>query len=94
MSEHELARQAVERAAANIRSEAGRGGRLKLTTAILSGSPKSAIVEEAERWGADLIVVGSHGSQSWEQMLLGSVSQRVATHAKCPVEVVSRENRI
>jgi nucleotide-binding universal stress UspA family protein len=45
-------------------------------------------VDEAEEWDADLIVVGSHGYQSWERMLLGSVSQSVAAHAECSVEIV------
>ena len=35
------------------------------------------ILNEAESWGADLIVVGSHGYRVWERFLLGSVSQSV-----------------
>jgi nucleotide-binding universal stress UspA family protein len=46
------------------------------------------ILDEAESWGADLIVVGSHGYRAWERFLLGSVSQSVVSHAKCSVEVV------
>ena len=46
------------------------------------------ILDEAQRWGADLIVVGSHGYRAWERFLLGSVSQMVVSHAKCSVEVV------
>ena len=53
-------------------------------------SPKDAIVEEAERWGADLIVVGSHGYRGPERALLGSVSHAVATQAKCSVEIARR----
>ena len=52
------------------------------------GSPKRVIIDEAERWKPDLIVVGSHGYPAWERMLLGSVSQAVLSHAKCSVEVV------
>jgi nucleotide-binding universal stress UspA family protein len=52
------------------------------------GSPRAVILEEAERLGADLIVVGSHGYRAWERFLLGSVSQAVVLHAKCSVEVV------
>ena len=55
---------------------------------ILLGSPKSVILDEAEDWRADLIVVGSHGYRAWERFLLGSVSQSVVSHAKCSVEVV------
>ena len=54
----------------------------------VQGAPKSVILDEAETWGADLIVVGSHGYRAWERFLLGSVSQAVVAHAKCSVEVV------
>jgi len=87
--EHEQARAAVEQAAARLR-EGQQNGELRITTQVLRGSPKRVIVEEAERWGADLIVVGSHGLKSWERLLLGSVSQTVALHAPCSVEVVRR----
>lgn len=55
---------------------------------IVPGSPRTVILEEAEEWGADLIIVGSHGYRAWERFLLGSVSQSVVSHAKCSVEVV------
>jgi len=55
---------------------------------FLAGPPRSVILDEAERWGADLIVVGSHGYGRWERFLLGSVSQSVVSHAKCSVQVV------
>jgi len=54
----------------------------------LPGPPRTVILDEAEKWGADLIVVGSHGYNAWERFLLGSVSQSVVSHAKCSVEVV------
>jgi nucleotide-binding universal stress UspA family protein len=79
-------REAVERAAAQLRG--GAAGGLQVSTEVLTGSAKRTIVEESEAWGADLIVVGSHGYKSWERMLLGSVSQAVAAHARCSVEIV------
>lgn len=85
--EQERARQAVEGAATKLR-EGAESRSLQVTTDVLTGSPKRVIVEEAEGWGADLIVVGSHGYRSWERMLLGSVSQAVAMHAECSVEIV------
>ena len=63
---------------------------IKFTSEILQGSPKQVILDEAARWGAELIVVGSHGYGAWSRFLLGSVSQAVVTHAKCSVEVVKR----
>ena len=55
---------------------------------IACGTPRVVILDEAEDWGADLIVMGSHGYGSWKRFLLGSVSQAVVSHAKCSVEVV------
>ncbi len=80
------AQAALEKAAARLDERAEQS--LNITAEILRGSPKREIVEESERWGADLIVVGSHGYRSWERILLGSVSQAVALHAECSVEIV------
>jgi nucleotide-binding universal stress UspA family protein len=76
----------IEDALAKFRAHGDR--LLPVTTAIIGDSPKEAIVEEAERWGADLVVVGSHGYRGFKRYLLGSVSQAVATRAKCSVEIV------
>ena len=83
------ARAAVEKAAAKLRA-ADESRQLNVTTNVLSGSPKRVVLEEAEAFGADLIVVGSHGHGALERFLLGSVSQAVALHAKCSVEIVRR----
>lgn len=55
---------------------------------LAPGSPRAVILDEAEDWGADLIVMGSHGYGALKRFLLGSVSQAVVSHAKCSVEVV------
>ena len=57
---------------------------------VVQGSPKKMIVEEAERWVADLIVIGSHGHGPFHRFLLGSVAQAVVFHAPCSVEIVRR----
>jgi len=54
--------------------------------------PYQVILHEAEEWNADLIVVGSHGRSGFDRVVMGSVSEAVALHAKCSVEVV-RERR-
>jgi nucleotide-binding universal stress UspA family protein len=46
------------------------------------------IVKEAERWHAQMIVLGSHGRRGFERLNLGSVSEHVAFHARCSVEVI------
>lgn len=64
----------------------------KTETAILDGSPKKRIVEDASQWGSHLIVVGSHGRRGLTRYLLGSVSDAVAMRAHCSVEVIRRSS--
>ena len=59
-----------------------------LSTEVIMGPPQRAIVERAEEWGADWIVVGSHGYGFWSRAMLGSVSSSVVHHAPCSVIVV------
>ncbi|HZS08748.1 MAG TPA: pyridoxamine 5'-phosphate oxidase family protein [Blastocatellia bacterium] len=61
---------------------------LEAETAVRHGDPRSVIVNEASEWGADLIVLGSHGYRGLRRLLLGSVAQWVVSHAPCSVEVV------
>lgn len=61
---------------------------MKATVAVLSGNVKQAILEEAQKWAADLIVIGSHGRRGFKRFLLGSVSEAVAMNAPCSVVVV------
>lgn len=51
-------------------------------------SPVRAILAMADLWGTDLIVVGSHGRRGFDRYVMGSVSESVALHAHCSVEVV------
>jgi nucleotide-binding universal stress UspA family protein len=51
-------------------------------------APAKTILEEAREWGADLIVVGSHGRRGFDRWALGSVSESLAMNAHCAVEVV------
>jgi nucleotide-binding universal stress UspA family protein len=55
---------------------------------VLLDGPRKVILDEAAEWGADLIVLGSHGHHGLDRFLLGSVSETVATHAHCSVEVI------
>jgi nucleotide-binding universal stress UspA family protein len=64
-----------------------------LSAEVLFGTPESRIVETAEQIGADLIVIGSHGYNAWERLLLGSVSNSVVHHAPCSVMVVRADTR-
>lgn len=64
------------------------GEKSTVETAVLRGSPKESIIDEAEEWEADLIVVGSHGYGFFERMLIGSVSDAILHHAPCSVLIV------
>lgn len=79
------AKKNVEEAEAKIRASLPNAD---VTTQVFVGSPDQTIVEEAQNWGADLIVVGSHGYGFWSRALLGSVSNSVLNHAPCSVLVV------
>jgi nucleotide-binding universal stress UspA family protein len=83
--ERKRAPERVDRAVQAIKQHAAE---LTVEAEILEGSPKKVIVEEAERWGANLIVIGSHGYGPVKRFLLGSVSHAVALHAPCSVEIV------
>lgn len=55
------------------------------------GEPGRAICSLAQRWGADLIVVGRRGNRGLAEMILGSVSNYVVHHAPCSVLVIQGE---
>lgn len=61
---------------------------LTVEAAVREGDPRTEIVDAADEWQADLIVVGSHGRTGLKRLVLGSVSQSVVAHAHCSVEVV------
>jgi nucleotide-binding universal stress UspA family protein len=61
---------------------------LKPVTKVVCGYPKASILDEAKEWGADLIVVGSHGRRGVARFFIGSVAEAVALHSNCSVEVI------
>ncbi len=60
---------------------------------ILEGPAHKAILNVAEVRKVDLIIMGSRGVSALAGVLLGSVSQRVVTHAPCPVLIVRGEEK-
>lgn len=77
------AKELLARAAEKLRS-AG----FKVTTLVKEGDARSVILDCADKWHADLIIVGSHGRKGLNRFLMGSVSDAVARHARCSVEIV------
>jgi nucleotide-binding universal stress UspA family protein len=51
------------------------------------GSPASVIIEKADEWRPDLVVVGSHGRAAAGRLFFGSVSQTLVHEAHCTVRV-------
>jgi nucleotide-binding universal stress UspA family protein len=62
--------------------------KVAISSSILDGHPGETLVQAAESKQVDLLVLGAVGHSSFERILLGSVSDFVATHAKCSVLIV------
>jgi len=82
------ARDLTKKIAASLRRKG-----IKTQVAVLEGDPRSRIVDEAEEWKADLIVLGSHGYTGIKRLLLGSVASSVVSHAPCSVEIVRQKKK-
>lgn len=61
---------------------------------MLSGDAASEIVQHAIREGYDLLVLGTHGRTGIARLFLGSVAERVARRAPCPVLFVRHHPRL
>jgi nucleotide-binding universal stress UspA family protein len=82
-SEDDAARLLVQEVAERL---AGRG--LQTTANVVEGYPAASIVEEADKYGADFVFVGSHGHGGFVQFLLGSIAKAVVENTACSVEIV------
>ncbi|MBT2618993.1 MULTISPECIES: universal stress protein [unclassified Bacillus (in: firmicutes)] len=58
------------------------------TFKVLRGEPGPSIVEYANKEKFDLVIIGSRGLNSLQEMVLGSVSHKVVKRVKCPVLIV------
>lgn len=75
-----LGREALERVTARAEA-AGR----PCTTALRHGAAAEQVVAEATEWGADVVVIATHGRSGLRRLLLGSVANQIVNHAPCPV---------
>ena len=55
---------------------------------VLDGDARVRIIDYAQNWPADLIVMGSHGRTGFSRLLMGSVSHSVLLHSPCAVEIL------
>ncbi|MGI2328850.1 universal stress protein [Planococcus sp. YIM B11945] len=57
-------------------------------TKTLHGTPGSTIVQHANETGYDIVFIGSRGLNAFQEMVLGSVSHKVAKRVQAPVIIV------
>jgi nucleotide-binding universal stress UspA family protein len=69
----EQCRKEIEAASVRVRAE------------LLEGAPYRVVLDWAKEYGADMIVVGTHGHTGFTHALLGSVTERIVRMAGCPV---------
>ncbi|MGH9553352.1 MAG: universal stress protein, partial [Terriglobales bacterium] len=81
----EAALASLESTSADVRDKVKN---IEVDFKVIDGDPREAIVDEAERWGARLIITGCKGKNWIERLFVGSVSESIATWANCSVEVV------
>lgn len=77
----ELARTTMDEALTAATGDLG-----KVVVSIVQGNPAKVLLSASG--DADLLVVGNRGHGGFVELLLGSVSERVITHAACPVLVM------
>jgi nucleotide-binding universal stress UspA family protein len=77
-------RDTVDALAAKARA----AGVANVETKLLEGFPRSTLIDAIEQSRADLVVVGSHGRNALQRILIGSTSEHLVRHAPCPVLVV------
>lgn len=82
LEEEKRAAAAVRHSAAQLQREG-----LPVTTETPRGEPAYQLLEAANRFGADLLVVGSKGLTGLDGFILGSVARNVAKHSCTPVLV-------
>ena len=84
-----LQQQQFDQARERLQSFAGRYPQLGTEQRHLAyGQPRQELHRLAEEQGCDLIVMGSHGRRGIEALILGSVAQKVLTHASLPVMII------
>lgn len=81
------AEEVLAEAVASLGADPG----IEIEKEIANELAAQALVHASE--GADMVVVGSRGRGGFKGLLLGSVSQQVAHHARCPIVIVPHEER-
>lgn len=67
------------------------GAQIPYTSEVVIGTPFQQIIEKAKAFGADLIVMGTHGRTGIEHVIVGSTAERVVRRSKIPVLTVQQQ---
>lgn len=70
------------------------GENIKTTYLSVVDSAAHGIVDQAEQWEADLIVIGTYGRTGFYHFLMGSVAEHVARKSACPVLIVPNKAEV
>jgi nucleotide-binding universal stress UspA family protein len=70
-----------------MKKAADAGGITAAVEHVSDAHPDRAILATADKYGCDLLVMGSHGRRGIAGLLLGSVTAKTLTHSKIPVLV-------
>lgn len=83
----DLAQKTAGKQLARVQKKAAQG-RVTIKSVLLNGAPGPLILEQATKVRADYIVLGSHGHTAFYDLLVGSTTQQILKHSRCPVLVV------
>lgn len=87
-----VSEQAAARQLAHLQSRLAGGG-VPTRTLQVNGAPVAAILEQAEKLGAQYVVVGSHGHTAFYELLVGSTTHGILKKSPCPVVIVPPDRR-
>lgn len=65
---------------------------IKTTYLSIIDTASHGIIQQAEEWDAELIVIGTHGRTGLYHFLMGSVAEHVARKSACPVLIVPNKD--
>jgi nucleotide-binding universal stress UspA family protein len=85
---HSAGQKVLKKAEEAVKRAGGKAETALLELQILGHRTASAIIDEAQRWPADLIVVGTHGRRGISHLFVGSVAEGVVRLASRPVLLV------
>lgn len=69
-------------------------GGIKTTYLSVVDSAAHGIINQAEQWGSDLIVIGTYGRTGLYHFLMGSVAEHVARKSACPVLIIPNKAEV